>query len=233
MIFRILALLLLIASSARAQDALQYSLWETALFKSTPATVKDLLEDMYRVLPRDQAWPEPAKGLLLRIINKHYAGGKEAEIPPYQTPSRCTVYAHHPDYLISHQADVRFLPYAVEIMSTDVLADFGEPALPHMIKALYHDELPGRQRAAAAVIDSMFVRDYPFMHDSRNKVLIRQGLLYVAQQTDNWANSRAVLALRFVKDQQVLSVLEAIRTDVAYLPLVRGMAMQAIQFSPR
>ena len=229
MVVQLLLSLGLFISAGEAQDDLQYSMWEDRLFKSTPATIEALMLDMWRTLPNEQQWPKPARDLLLKIIDKHYANGKEREIPKPEGPG-CSIPGAHPMYVVDWQSDPRFLPYAVEVMSVNFLVRAGESSLPFVIKDLYNDRLPGRQFKASVVIDSMFIRQYPFMQDDRNKSLIRQGLVHIVNYEKSWGIERAISALRYVKNEPVINLLQSIQGNEAHRPQVRQQAAEALRF---
>ncbi len=166
MIIRIFIAVLLICGTAQAEvSELDLALWENRLFKSTPRSVDKIVWEMYQRLPKEQEWPERAKVLLLDIINKHYANGKDREIccedPTFE-------WIIDPVQLAAFQDDVRFLPYLLENIGGNNyvivgLARLGEVALPGIIKRMYVKGFPGRQFKAVRTLQRMQKQNAPYL----------------------------------------------------------------------
>ena len=178
-------------------DTSQIREWEEQFADSTPETIDKLVCELLYHLPK-RPWPERLKALLFAIIDKYHSEGKRSKLPP----SGCREGVE--EEMAGWQEDARFVPFLMESLGggflyVQALALIGEPAFQPVVEALYRDGWAVTQGAAAQTLELMFRHKWPFMQDEENKRRMRQGLIHVIQQEDDWARSRAMRALAYVE----------------------------------
>lgn len=188
-------------------DALQISIWENQLYKGDGAAMLKVLDELYR-LPREP-WPEEVKQLFLDLVNKYYIGDKRLQWRSAATIAHDKCGEHHAAMIemASWQVDVRFVPILVENigpLANRGLIKIGEPALLPTIRALQHP-WPIKQLGAVEMLD-LFLKDNPaFATNPLYRRQMIQGLFVVLDGKDEFVVAEAISALKYIKDDEVIS----------------------------
>ena len=191
--------------------------WDRELNSGDATVVFELADRLYH-MPREP-WSNSARQLLLNVIHRYervteQISNNEPIVSSEPIPrDQCGEYVGQLIEMSTWQRDERFIPFMVQYVSQRLtfkaLAELGEPAFEAIIPYLKKDGWHS-QHGAVEIAEMMLAGDSAFLRSGKKRTWLKEELYRLARPQSLSTQTRAIRALRYFNDGDVIRLLESI-----------------------